>query len=241
MAGYVDGRSVSAGGHGSTVSVDRRPLWEELLTQGVNRDSILGVAYRRTPAVQQRLDAQRDAIAAAAVALLTESGYAGLSISAVADRAGVATGTVYRHYTDKSDLMVRIFRDLCSREVDAVAAAADTGTAVDRLTRIVETFAYRALHNPTLAYALLAEPVDAAVDAERLVFRRAYAEAFTGAIRHGITTGEFPDQEPDLAAAALVGAVGEVLTGPLRAGDASPTTVPALVALSLRALGASPT
>ena len=208
------------------------------MTKGLNRGSILGMPYRRTPAVQQRLDDQRDAIAAAAVALVAERGYREMSIAAVAERAGVATGSVYRHFADKSDLMVQIFRDLCGREVEAVVSAAATGSAAERISAVVETFAFRALRNPVLAYALLAEPVDAAVDAERLVLRRAFAAAFAGAIRYGITTGEFADQDPDLAAAALVGAVGEVLTGPLRAGAASADTVPALVALSLRALGA---
>lgn len=196
--------------------------------------------------MQERLDAQRDAIAAAAVALLTESGYRGLSIAAVAERAGIATGSVYRHYADKSDLMVRVFREQCGREVDAVTAAARSGTAAERITRIVETFAYRALSNPVLAYTLLAEPVDAAVDAERLVFRRAFADAFAAAVRHGIETGEFVDQDPDLAAAALVGAVAEVLTGPLyrSATEPSPhrrtTVVPGLVTHALRSLGAPP-
>ncbi len=207
----------------------------------MNSGSILDVAYRRTPAVQERLDAQRESIAAAAVALLGEHGYRGLSIAAVADRAGVATGTVYRHYDDKSDLMVRVFRDQCGREVDAVTQAGAVGTGVDRVTRIVETFARRALRNPTLAYTLLAEPVDAAVDEERLVFRRSFAAAFEQAVRHGIDTGEFPTQNTGFTAAALVGAVGEVLTGPLRAGDhTAEDTVPALVTLALRTSGVSP-
>lgn len=201
---------------------------------------MLGVAYRRTPAVQQRLDAQRDAIASAAVSLLTEHGYQGLSIAAVAERAGVATGTVYRHFTDKSDLMVRVFREQCGREVDAVNAVATTGTAAERIARVIETFASRALRKPTLAYALLAEPVDAAVDAERLLFRRAFAAAFADAIRLGVTTGELPPQNPGLVAAALVGAVGEVLTGPLSVGEAAATTIPDLVTLGLRAAGCDP-
>ncbi len=196
--------------------------------------------YRRTPAVQQRLDAQRDAIAAAAVALVAEHGYGGLTIAAVARRAGVATGSVYRHFADKSDLMVQIFRQLCGREVDAVATAAATGSAGVRITALVETFAYRALRNPVLAYALLAEPVDAAVDVERLEMRKAFAAAFESAIRYGIGTGELPEQDPRLVAAALVGAVGEVLIGPLQSGGGSAETVPALVTLSLRASGALP-
>lgn len=192
--------------------------------------------------MQERLDAQREAIAAAAVALLSERGYSGLSVSAVAERAGVATGSVYRHYVDKSDLVVRIFRELCDREVEAVTSAAATGSGADRVSAVVDTFSRRALRNPTLAYALLAEPVDAAVDAERLVLRRAFAAAFANAVRHGVATGEFPEQDVELTAAALVGAVGEVLTGRLRGhrDSAAGSTVPDLVALALRAAGHLP-
>ncbi|MGW0018762.1 TetR/AcrR family transcriptional regulator [Rhodococcus sp. NPDC003382] len=196
------------------------------------------MAYRRTAAVEQRLEDRRAAIAAAAVALLSEHGYRALSIAAVAERAGVATGTVYRHYTDKSDLMVRIFRDLCAREVEAVTAAASAaGSGTGKVAAIVETFAQRALRNPRLAYTLLAEPVDAALDAERLVLRRAFAAVFADAIGYGIGTGEFPEQDTGLAAAALVGAVGEVLTDPLHTGAAATGTIPDLTVFALRALG----
>ena len=80
--------------------------------------------------------------------------------------------------------------------------------------------------------------MDAALDAERLVLRRAFAAAFADAIGHGIATGEFPDQDAGLAAAALVGAVGEVLTDPLHTGTAAADTVPDIVVFALRALGA---
>ena len=42
----------------------------------------------------------------------------------------------------------------------------------------METFARRALRGPRLACALLAEPVDPAIEAERLAFRRAYRDVF---------------------------------------------------------------
>ena len=43
----------------------------------------------------------------------------------------------------------------------------------------------RALAEPVRAYALIAEPVDPAVEAERLTFRRAYADLFERALRDG--------------------------------------------------------
>ena len=53
--------------------------------------------------------------------------------------------------------------------------AADA-TEVDRLESVLATFASRALRRPRLAWALLAEPVDPLVDAERLVYRERYSE-----------------------------------------------------------------
>jgi AcrR family transcriptional regulator len=107
--------------------------------------------YRRTPAVQAKLDASREAILRAAVALLAEQGYAGCSVAAVAARAGVATGSVYRHFPSKTDLLTEVFRLSAGREVAAVADAANRpGTAAERAVAVVETFAGRALKSPRL-------------------------------------------------------------------------------------------
>ncbi|MGW0119959.1 TetR/AcrR family transcriptional regulator [Streptomyces sp. NPDC003327] len=197
--------------------------------------------YRRTPAVQARLDAQRAALVEAALGLLAEEGYAGCTMAAVAGRAGIATGSVYRHFGSKSELSVELFRTVVSREVKAVTEAAGHpghGRAADRVVAAIETFAQRALKSPRLAYALLAEPVDPAVDAERLVFRRAFRDVFATHVADGVRSGELPPQNPLLTASALVGAGAEALVGPLAEGSVGPDTVPALVTFTLRALGA---
>lgn len=195
--------------------------------------------------MQARLDAQAALVAQAATRVLSRDGFAGLSMAAVAAEAGVATGTVYKHYEGKADLVRAVFRRVVSGEVEAVRAAALYGhagySAADRVAAAVTTFAGRALHNPKLAYVLLAEPVDAIVDAERLHFRHAFAETFEGAVAAGVGTGELPPQNPAVTAAALVGAIGEVLVGPLAADPPDAAVVGDLVAFSLRALGLLPT
>lgn len=189
--------------------------------------------------MQARLDAQREALLAAAVALLSERGYAGCSVAGVAARAGVSTGSVYRYFPGKAELVVEVFRGLVGREVQAVEQAADgPGDLIDRVVAIVETFANRALKAPRLAFALLAEPVDAPVEAERLVFRQVFQQAFARHVTEAVKAGVLPPQEAAITAAALVGAVAEVLVGPLSAGVASADTVPNLVRFTLRALGA---
>ena len=195
--------------------------------------------------MQARLDAQRDRIIAAATHQLAEHGYAGCSVSAVARQAGVATGTVYNHVSGKAQLVAEVFRAVVGREVDAVRTAVEA--AVDtagrsrsctsaRITALVETFALRALKSPRLAYALLVEPVDPIVDALRLQFRVAFRDIAIGAIEAGVAAGEVPPQDSTVVAAALVGAIGEALVGPL-SGDPDPSTVPALVSFALRSIG----
>ncbi len=181
--------------------------------------------YRRTPAVQERLDATRTAIVHAAHALVAERGYAGCSVALVAAEAGVATGTVYRHFPDKGALFAEVFRVATQREVDAVTAAVTgPGPVGERLGRAVRTFAGRALRSPRLAYALIAEPVDPQVEAERLAYRRAYRDIFAALIADAVARGELPAQDAQVSAAGVVGAMAEALVVPLHAGVSTGST-----------------
>lgn len=183
----------------------------------MNCDSLLGVAYRATERTEARKAAVRERILIAARELIARGGYAEARIAAVAERAGVATGTVYRHFPSKSELFAEVFRRASQREVDAMAQAAGNGgrSATERLAAGVETFARRALRGRRLAFALIAEPVDPAVEAERLQFRRSYRDVIAGVLEDGIASGELARQDVDTAAAALVGAIGEALVGPV--------------------------
>ena len=172
--------------------------------------------YRPTPRTEAKREQQRERIVAAAHALIAKGGYRAASVVAVARKARVATGSVYRHFPSKADLFAEVFRRASQREVDAMARAAEgNGPVPQRLAAGVELWARRALKGRRLAWALLAEPVDPAVEAERLHFRRAYRDGMAALIREGIARKELPDQDPDLTAAALVGAIGEALVGPL--------------------------
>ena len=98
---------------------------------------------------------------------------------------------------------------------ERTAAPNAPGAGLARLQSVLATFADRALRNPRLAWALLAEPVDPLVDAERIAYRARYAELVAGELRRAIDAGELPEQDPGLTAAALIGGCGEVLVGPL--------------------------
>ncbi len=161
----------------------------------------------------------RERLLDAAQALIEEGGYGAASVAAIADRTGLAPSTLYRHFASKEELFVELFRAVCDREVRAMAAAADAmpvdSRCVDRLETVLGTFADRALRRPRLAWALIAEPVDPLVDAERLAYRERYSALCAATLRDAIAAGELPDQNAELVAAALVGGCGEALVGPL--------------------------
>lgn len=188
----------------------------------------------------------RERLLTAARELIEEGGYGAASVIAIAERAGVAAGTLYRHFVSKEELFVEVFRAVCEREEHAMGVAAAempaSAAAVERLQTVLATFARRALRKPRLAWALIAEPVDPRVDAERIAYRARYAELIAAGLAAGIDAGELPAQNVQLTAAALVGGCGEVLVGPLSpvaADDPDPDEiVAALSAFVGRAVGA---
>ena len=175
------------------------------------------MAYRQTEQTAARRQAARDRIAAAALAQVADGGYASATVNAVAGRAEVAVGTVYRHFPSKAELFAEVFSTAAQRELDVVAevTAADGRPAAERCAAGVEAFCRRALAGPVLAYAQIAEPVDPAVESERLRLRRGYRDVFAAALDDGVAAGELEPHDTRTVAAALVGALGEALVGPL--------------------------
>jgi AcrR family transcriptional regulator len=189
----------------------------------------------------------RERLLAAAQELMEQGRYGAASVVAIAERAGVAAGTLYRHFASKEELFVEVFRAVCSREERAMRAAATatgkSGGAAEWLQIVLATFARRALSNPRLAWALIAEPVDPRLDSERLVYRARYAALIAEGLLAGIASGELPEQDVELTAAALVGGCGEALVGPLSPvaadGRRSEEIIDALRTFVRRAVGAA--
>lgn len=200
------------------------------------------MAYRKTPAEFQRLASAREHLIARATDVVAEVGWSGASVTAVADAAGIAAGSVYQHFASKSALAVEVFRRAAGHEVDVLESVlSGSGTPVERLADGVRVFARRALESRGLAHALLAAPADAAVGAERLVFRRRYRALFAEVIREGMAEKLLPPQNGEVTAAALTGAVGEVLVAPLGApGEDDEDILAELTAMALRCAGAAP-
>src|SRR5258708_32675141 len=83
------------------------------------------MAYRRTERVLQHLAARHDAIVAAARAIAAEQGVGAVQIVPVAERAGIAAGTVYRYFPAKTDLVGALIDAVSAHEIAAFRRAAD--------------------------------------------------------------------------------------------------------------------
>jgi AcrR family transcriptional regulator len=200
------------------------------------------MAYRRTENVIRRLAARHDAIVAAAAALAAEAGIDAVQIAPVAERAGIAAGTVYRYFSSKTDLVAALVGTVSEREIGAMRRAADAAPGpLSALAAAVTTFAARALRQPRLAFALLAEAVDADTDAARLAYRKALCGELTRRLAAAIAARALPEQDVAITAPALVGAMLEGLVGPLAApasGEAKMRdAVQTLTLFALRAAG----
>ncbi len=122
--------------------------------------------------------------------LLAAGGFRAATMKAIAGQAHIATGTVYLYFPSKADLFAEVFRVVSGREVQAVTTAAEgVQPAIKALEAAVQTFVDRAIRGRRMAYALIAEPVDPAIEVERLVSRHAFAQVFADVIRSGIAWG----------------------------------------------------
>ena len=197
--------------------------------------------YRRTENVIRRLAARHDAIIAAAGALAAEAGINAVQIGPVAERAGIAAGTVYRYFPSKTDLIAALVIAVSEREIGAMQRAADAAPGpLSALAAAITTFAARALSQRKLIFALVAEPVEAGLDEARLTFRAAIA-AEIGKRLSAAKGRQLPEQDIAVVAPALVGALIEGLVGPLAttaSDDAKMRdAVQTLTLFALRAVG----
>lgn len=174
------------------------------------------MVYRKTAKVEDQLAEKRLRILQAAQQLVVQGGFNEAPVSAIAQAADVGTGTVYRHFGSKQELLAEVVEAVSQRELEIVAAeAAAPGAPAQRLERALRLFGARALQGRRMAYALMAEPLHPDIDGIRLKYRRRLGKLYERLILEGIASGEFPAQDAGSSAACLVGACMEALVGPV--------------------------
>ncbi|MEU6814583.1 TetR/AcrR family transcriptional regulator [Streptomyces sp. NPDC046860] len=182
----------------------------------------------------------RAACLRAARELLEEDGSAGLSLRAVARRAGVSATAPYRHYADRDALVSAVaaegYRELAAHLV----AAHPSPVTPDELAAVAVAYVRFALDRPAMFRVMFAEPCDPTSE-ERVAATAAISEYVRDIVR-----GAFPGADPDSLATtvwALVHGLAFLhLDGKLDASspEAVGTQVRAAVHALFGALGTAP-
>jgi AcrR family transcriptional regulator len=198
--------------------------------------------YRRTESIARRLAAKRERILLAAGAAAAEGGMSALQIALVAQRAGIAAGTVYRYFPAKSDLVAVLIAAAAERETAAMRAAAHAAPGpLSALAAAIGVYAAGLLAQKRLAWAIIGEPAESEIEVARNAYRTALSAEFQTWLMPAIEHGHLPDQNASLSASALLGALVEGLIGPLAATSdddaAAREAVQNLTLFALRGLG----
>lgn len=171
--------------------------------------------YRRTEAVARRLAAKREAILRAA-GEAAAGGMAALQIAPVAQRAGIAAGTVYRYFPAKSDLVAALIAMAAENETAAMRQAASAAPGpLSALAAAIRTYATGLLHQQRLSWAIIGEPAEPEIENARKAYRDAVASEFQEWLLPAMERGHLPDQNVSVSASAMLGALIEGLIGPL--------------------------
>jgi AcrR family transcriptional regulator len=138
----------------------------------------------------------RSALLDAALELLEEDGGAGLSLRAVARRAGVSTAAPYRHYADREALVSAVaavgYQDLGQRLV----AVHPEPSTVDEVAAVAVAYVRFALERPAL-FRIMFEG-----DCDREDDERVAAVAAVSQYVRSIVERAFPDADPEALATA---------------------------------------
>ena len=164
-------------------------------------------AKRGKAVVDPRIERSQQLILRAALDELGDAGYGAFTIESVAARAGVGKSTIYRHWSDKLDLIRDAFLTFHQQQGPDL----ENGTPRDRVERIMRHVA-EVVAGSTFSACIPALIDGAERDRQlRKFHHRFQAEArrpLIEVIAEGVAAGDFPNHiDPELAAFALLGAI----------------------------------
>ena len=151
-----------------------------------------------------RVERSRAAILEATLALLAEEGVGGLTVDAVAARAGVGKATVYRHWASRAELILDAISTLLTDDeaIDHGSLREDLRAAYDRIGHVCGTGLVAQIL-PTLAEASSRDPELDGVHRDFVARRRRHLVA---AIERAADRGELrPGLDPELVADLVAG------------------------------------
>ncbi|WP_338676183.1 TetR/AcrR family transcriptional regulator [Streptomyces sp. SCSIO 30461] len=162
-----------------------------------------------------RRQATRAKLYEAAVTLIAEQGFSATTVDEIAERAGVAKGTVYYNFKSKTELFEELLRygvGLLSSSLQAAAEETEErgGTSVEALDAMVRAGLVFIDRYPAFTQLYVAElwRTNRAWQSTLMVVRQKAVAVVETVLREGVERGELSDEiDVQLTAAALVGMV----------------------------------
>lgn len=149
-------------------------------------------------------------IATTAAAIARESGLSALTLRAIAERVGVASGLVAHYEPSMDDLVARVYRDLVEEEVrDVERIVATTDGPAAQLAVLIGTLMDGARDELTVVWVegwAMARRNEALALAVRAQMRR-WQALVEGIVAEGCRTGVFSTTEPGEVAWQLIGMI----------------------------------
>jgi TetR/AcrR family transcriptional regulator of autoinduction and epiphytic fitness len=154
-----------------------------------------------------RILRSRAVIIEAAVAELAEVGYGGVTIEAVAARAGVGKSTIYRHWRDKLELIADAFETFHERMVPDFGELS-ARAAIELLLGHVAEVVVDSIFSRCIPAMIEGAERDPRVREFFYAYSAERRQVLIDLIRRGIDDGEFDaGLDPELATAAMLGTI----------------------------------
>ncbi|MFI8516526.1 TetR/AcrR family transcriptional regulator [Streptomyces sp. NPDC085481] len=162
-----------------------------------------------------RRQATRSKLYEAAVTLIAEQGFSATTVDEIAERAGVAKGTVYYNFKSKTELFEELLRHGVSLLTASLRTAAEEtaergGSRVEALDAMIRAGLVFIDRYPAFTQLYVAElwRTGRAWNSTLLVVRQEAVAVVENVLREGVAAGELSDEiDVQLTAAALVGMV----------------------------------
>jgi AcrR family transcriptional regulator len=145
-----------------------------------------------TPASRRDGEGTRQRLLRAALELYTSIGFRATTTPAIAAKAGVAEGTIYRHFTSKEHLLNEVYRGAQKWAVSVVKDIEDTEKglrAQDRLARLARRFFEAADRDPAALRMLLLVREDRNLDEKSRESAREFRDSLQQIVASGKSDG----------------------------------------------------
>jgi AcrR family transcriptional regulator len=148
----------------------------------------------------------REALLDAALDVFTELTFAGTAVPTVAERAGIAVGTIYRHYPSKQALGNAVYHRWKGRLYERLAARSDDSTTRAEFGSLWSALRGFAAEHPAAFAFLEYQQHGDYLDAESLELTRRSTQLAIDLVTRGQARGEVRPGEPEVLVALAYGA-----------------------------------